>query len=575
MEIFIKNLFEKYRFNSILFVNFYRIFFTMFAILCVSCIVIYSSLMRISKNEMLLYHETNAKNMIQTTESVMNEMKNLTLNIAIDTDVRNYIMSERVEEFLPGYQSKLYTKLASYKSMTQYVYSVYLYNEAIDRIISHQTENMANAFADNSWLEFYKEHAHDTMYVAPNKVMGNYPYVLTYISSVAGKGCVAVSVDIYEIAKKANRVFNGKYNLYMVDENNIILYANDENKFMTELDTSLYTQIEESRDGIFHMKEDTYYGYCVEEGDKKNIITVQINEYTDKVRITRWMLIFAMVLTFLIGMFIAGRLALNSFEPISKLTHFVDEPNANDLADVFKNNEAKYIAMKILSYIDSNSELKRELNARLNEHNQLSMMAMQMQINPHFLNNSLNVIGLKLAKELGAENNTTVMVTSLARLIQYILNFDTIFVDFKQEFSFLKNYIEFLDYRYQDLHVTWDIEAEVYRYKIIRVCLQPFVENAVYHGLAALDGEKHLRISAKVREDKIIIAIEDNGIGMDAEKHSSVLQQMKSEELLSRHIGIKNVYRRLKIVYGEQADIKIDSVINQYTSVTIIIPTEL
>ncbi|MDY3929720.1 MAG: histidine kinase [Clostridia bacterium] len=543
----------------------------MFIILCISCVAISMTMMNISKNEMLMYNESNAKNMIETTEGIIDEIKQITLNIAVDTDVRNYIMSESPAEMLPGYQSRIYSKLYAYKSMTKYVYSIYLYNEKNDTVISHKSEGKLSSFPDNDWIDIYRKNPNDTMCIAPWKVMGNYPYLITYISSIAGKGCVVVTADIYMIAKNSSSAYDGKYKLYITDKDNSIIYSNDESKFMTVFDDELYALIKENE--IFKYNGDSYYCYFYETKDKRYIVTAVINDYIKHTHRTKNLLIAGIILIFIFGILISGMLAFNSFEPISKIIKVIDKPHENDFIEEMKNNEVKYITTQIINYIDSNEMLKEELNNRLAEHNQLSMMAMQMQINPHFLNNTLNIIGLKLAKEIGAENDLTVMVTMITRLIQYILNVDTIQVDFKQELDFLKNYIALLNYRYKDLNVIWNIDEKVYRCKIVRVCLQPIVENAVYHGLASKDGEKILKISAKVEEENVVISIEDNGVGISEDKIEEINKNLDDDTISSKHIGIKNVYKRLRIVYNEKADLKIESKKGEYTRICIIIPT--
>ena len=572
MKVFMNKFLGKYRFNSILFVNFLKIFFVMFIILCISCIIIYSSMMRILRNEMLLYNKINAKNMIETTENVLNEIKNLTLNIAIDTDVRNYIMSESSETILPGYQTKLISKMSVYKNMTKYVDSVFLYNESNNTVLSHNSEWKIEDEKEHKWLEIYRKNPRDTMAIVPNKMLDKYPYLLTYMSAIEGKGCVAVSVNIYNIAKNANSAYSGKYKIYIADENDLVLYSNEESEFMTTLDESVFGDAFFDGEDIFKQGDDTYYGYCVEEYDRKYVVTALINDYSRQAGSTKIMLIFAMALIFVFGIFISAILALNAFEPISKLIHFVDAPNENMLLDELKNNEVKYIVTKILAFIDSSEELRQKLDERLGEHNKLSMIAMQMQINPHFLNNSLNMIGLKLADRLGSEDTSTMMVTSLTRLIQYVLDSDTVFVDFRQELSFLRTYIDFLNYRYKNLRLIWNIDAEAYNCKIMRVCLQPIVENAVYHGLSAVDHERILKISAGVTDGKLIMCVEDNGTGMDEKTLNEVIEQMHSTEVTSKCIGIKNVYRRLKVVYGDLADIKIETEVESFTKVTVIMP---
>ncbi len=574
MKVFINNLFSKYKFNSILFRNFLIIFLVMFLILCISCVVMYMSLMRVSKNEMLLHNEINAKNMIETTGNVIDEMTNLTLNIASDEEVKSYIIAENTNSLLRDYQQTLYTKLSAYKTMTKYVHSIYAYNERMNKAISDYTEDYAESYPGHEWISVYRNNPDSKLYVEPQKMYGKYPYVLTYMSAIPGRGCVAVVVDIYDIAKNANSAYKGKYTLYLVDENDVIIYSNDEKNFMTKLDSRIIEGIN-NNNGVFEIGEDSYYGYYVEQNNQKYVVTSLINDYAKRTAETKLMLVVAMTVIFVLGIFISVILALKFFEPVSKIIRVIDEPGADVFIEGLKNNEVKYIATKILDHIDNNIELKTELDKRLVEHNHLTMMAMQMQINPHFLNNSLNVIALKLATKLGAYDESTVMLTSLTRLIEYILNVDSIQVDFKQELDFLKSYIGFLSYRYKDLNVIWDIDASVFEYKILRVCLQPVVENAVYHGLSALDGEKILKISAKTEEDEVIITIEDNGGGIEPEKLEELMENIRSGEISSKHIGLKNVYRRLKIVYEDKADMKIESEYGKYTKVTIIIPTKI
>ena len=145
----------------------------------------------------------------------------------------------------------------------------------------------------------------------------------------------------------------------------------------------------------------------------------------------------------------------------------------------------------------------------------------------------------------------------------------------KQELDFLKNYVEMLNYRYMDLNVIWNINEDVYKYTIIKVCLQPIVENAIFHGLALKDGEKILKIGAETVDKNVIVTIEDNGIGISEEKLKEIKDNMENDSINSKHIGMKNVYKRLRIVYNERADLKIESREGEYTLISIIVPTEL
>ena len=131
-----------------------------------------------------------------------------------------------------------------------------------------------------------------------------------------------------------------------------------------------------------------------------------------------------------------------------------------------------------------------------------------------------------------------------------------------------------MDVRMQD-HVQYyyDIDPESLKARVPRISIQPLVENALNHGLRNKRGEKQVRIGAKVKEELLEICVADNGVGMDAEKMNKSLKQSNLDYVeRGNSIGIHNINARLKILYGEEYGLHIESTIGEGTRVWMVIP---
>lgn len=204
----------------------------------------------------------------------------------------------------------------------------------------------------------------------------------------------------------------------------------------------------------------------------------------------------------------------------------------------------------------------------------LEFKVLQNQINPHFLYNTLNSI-----KWMAVIQNTTgipEMTTSLARLLKNIAKGTDQLISIEEELSLLSEYITIQKYKYGGaLDIDFDVENEnLYKNKLIKFTLQPLVENAIFHGIEpkGIHGKIKIKIFEE-KEDKIIIKIVDNGIGIDEDKIKDILEGINQKENKSfNNIGIKNVNERIKLTFGEEYGITIESEINEFTIMKIILP---
>lgn len=212
---------------------------------------------------------------------------------------------------------------------------------------------------------------------------------------------------------------------------------------------------------------------------------------------------------------------------------------------------------------------------------QAEMSMLQQQINPHFLYNTLESINMEAQRNNGEAVNK--MIGSLAKLFRYsIRSGPEQGVRLETEIEYTLYYITVQENRFKDrFAVKWDIDPATLAFKVLKLMLQPIVENAINHGLSEFTSGGELRIASRLEADMLIITIADNGTGMRASELDSLRSKLRlvpedarreRDELDQRGIGLVNVYRRLKIYYGELADLLVHSKFMRGTTVTMMIP---
>lgn len=208
--------------------------------------------------------------------------------------------------------------------------------------------------------------------------------------------------------------------------------------------------------------------------------------------------------------------------------------------------------------------------------------ALQSQINPHFLFNTLETINWMAQLNHAPEISET--VTALASLMEASMARTGKYITLGEEFRYIDNYILILKKRFGDrLELIKEIDERVLGVKVPRLLIQPLVENAANHGVANMRSKGIVRLTAVKSGDFVNITVEDNGVGIDPDELEMINERLamndddyfKEEENNRRHgIGLENVNRRIKLFYGQQYGLKIESKEGCYTRVYVDIPLE-
>ena len=202
--------------------------------------------------------------------------------------------------------------------------------------------------------------------------------------------------------------------------------------------------------------------------------------------------------------------------------------------------------------------------------------ALKMQINPHYLYNSLEIIQMNaIAND---DESTADLVLLLADQMRYSLGRIGEIAQLSREFEILRSYFAFIDIRY-DNRIKWEIseDEDLKESQVLSLIIQPIVENAVIHGLKPKGGG-HLHISTERRGNDMAITIMDNGVGIDEEKVTSMMEQLERDDNWNQQwtdtdsIGLKNVHDRLRYKYGKPYGVTVSSQLQIGTSVTLLLP---
>nr|WP_275942579.1 sensor histidine kinase [Paenibacillus alba] len=211
--------------------------------------------------------------------------------------------------------------------------------------------------------------------------------------------------------------------------------------------------------------------------------------------------------------------------------------------------------------------IERQEQERLK--NRAEIDALQSQINPHFLVNTLNAI--KIMAMLSKATNLVEMTDSLIKLLSSTFHRGGSYIQLFDELQSLEKYIHIMKVRYGDrFKVEYDLDESVMHTYILKLLLQPILENAIIHGFYGKEAMGIVKITCKTQRDQLIITITDNGKGMERRTMEALLQEKKVESLSG--IGIANVNDRIRLNYGEPYGLEIESELGVGTEVIVVLP---
>ena len=213
---------------------------------------------------------------------------------------------------------------------------------------------------------------------------------------------------------------------------------------------------------------------------------------------------------------------------------------------------------------------ERRLKDEVITRQQAEIMALQRQIDPHYLFNTLESIRMKLL--IKDDREDAEIVKLFAESFRRYVDARDEFVPLLEEVEFIRKYIMIQNYRLDNkITVVCDAEERLLQYKITKLLLQPLVENAVLHGMEEKTDGGRILLTIRKEEPYLVICVEDDGSGMDRMKLECLRATVYSDQP-ERSVGMQNVYQRVRLVYGEDASVEIESTEGIGTKVQLLLP---
>ena len=417
-----------------------------------------------------------------------------------------------------------------------------------------------------------------------NLVDDRYPWVISLVRDMpsprSGRSIGLIQVDLnYDIiAGLCRDIQLGKSGyVFILNRNGEIVYHPRQQLIYGNLKTERITELLALNGGYLNAVVDGRPILYTTASSVQTGWTVVAVSYLDELfaasRMAEYYFLMLSLLSFVTAIGAASVLARSISRPIESLRRSmqaVESGNFDIDITVNASNEIWQLAQdcdiavkKVRDLIQQNrqeQELKRRLELR----------ALQAQINPHFLYNTLDSIIWMI--ELGENDHAIEMTSSLARFFRLGISRGGETISLKTEIEYVQTYLAIQKQRYKDkLSYELLFPPELSDRQILKLLIQPLVENAIYHGIKSKEGPGTIRISGAQEDDTVVIRISDNGVGMTAEQLQA-LTDGRIEPSRTTGVGVRNVQDRIRLYFGPDYGVKFESRKGEGTTAVITIP---
>ena len=293
----------------------------------------------------------------------------------------------------------------------------------------------------------------------------------------------------------------------------------------------------------------------------------------DGIKFRFFVLFVADLFLFLLAMinaFISDKIS----NPIKRLDGSVREIESGNLdVEIVPSGsyEVEHLGKSIKNMLGRIKVLMSDLVEEHNAKRKSEFDTLQSQINPHFLYNTLDIIVWMIENE--NSDKAVNIVTALAKFFRISLSKGKNIITVKDEVEHVRNYLMIQNMRFKNrFEYSIDVDEKVLSYSSLKLMLQPLVENAIYHGMEFMDGDGEIDVKVFKEDDSLYFTITDNGLGMSEDMVETLLSKDFVSSKKGSGIGVKNVNERIKLYFGSEYGLKVESEPDEGTKITIHLP---
>ena len=580
----IKNIWfniRHFKFNSI----FLRTFLFITALTVIPFIVLsimfYSNTLKNIREEITLENSYIFDNSVNIIDRTLMEVDTLSSSLASNESTQLYTINNVSTDSF-----KTISRLAkTLPIIYRYIDSIYIYSEQTDTVIMDNNSIPLSDLSDTDWINAYRAVTSPKGTIIPRSKNNVYPQLITIIKPIyvadEKKGAIIMNINAQSIYNsmlyqqyKDGRLF------FLVNADNKIIISSELSYFNTYPDDiGLNTLTTESnpKNSVYEINDKNYVVLSGDStiSDYKYISAYPLELYEHKLSTMKLQIIGILLLLMIIIFILAYVASVRSYSPLNEIISFLDnsQPPADSIEEEDK-NELMYIINCIQTHINDKTKMAEILEERMKLLRKSQYDMLQTQINPHFLYNTLETINWMAYNMSNSENPVSKSLINLASFFRNTLT-SGYFVSIENEIKYTKEYVNILALRYGDLFdIEWDIDESILSYTIIKICLQPIIENAVYHGIKQKNDKGLIKIKGLCDDNNIILIVSDDGVGIEKDALDELNKTLSETSFTNEksHIGLSNVNQRIKIIFGASYGIHVESTVGVGTDVYVTIP---
>ena len=523
---------------------------------------------------------TQSRAFYQTTsllESVFKDAENHHILLSQSSDIINYCALEEENNTDERFQLLLATQkqLKNVNISSQYINNVHLYKLSGNYVLSTLNGNYIDKFYVRKWYDIYKKEGISDFICYENSE--NYTECILVVKGIQKDGHL-YGIVVYEISAS---VFRDIFENNGFSDNTQILYDKMGKIFFSTDSDLIEKNIAYVNEDITEFSSFSKHGKEIFFKGSLNYsysFVSKVNIY-NSIKLTGLVIIIIVIMLFvlLISFVLSFYLSLQFYQSIIEITSTLrNEEEANGEISQNEFDELYYINSHIVSRLTKTDKIEKNLTEQIIALKKAQFVALQTQLNPHFIYNTLNLINVMIMNLSKKECDASRAVVILSQLLREMLDTKKYLVTLKDEVEYTQKYIELqqLKHNYK-INVMWRLDEDLYSHKVLKFMLQPIVENAFEHGFDRnVSDSYNIEISAEKKNNLIKVSVSNNGKRISEDNLKTIQESLRSDMIFEQKgIGLMNVNHRIRLIYGDEYGCSIESDENS-TTVHITLPTD-
>ena len=537
-----------------------------------------------------LYTQTIIQQMNQNIDSYIDYMENTSYLVSSNEDVQKYLFGDTAD---PEARDRILSQFETILDSRSDILNLGIIAEN-GRMLINNGPRLTNQDLDIHSQEWYTNalEGRESVYLTSSHVQhiisGERPWVITLSRGIRNKemgtgqekeGVFFIDLNYSAISELCDQSMVGNQGYaFIVDADGNIVYHPQQQQLYNELQTENIDLVMNAGSDIVTWGDGINKKmYSISRSEKTGwtvVDCVRVEELLRRSNEAQSIYVLVAIGLMAVALFFSRFVAKSITLPIQRLCDSMERVQEGDfsVSDIVVDSENEIGSLtKSFNVMTQRIHELMAQNIREQEAKRKSeLKALQSQINPHFLYNTLDSI-IWMAE--GKKNEEVVLMTaSLARLLRQSISNEDELVSIGQEIEYARGYLTIQKMRYKDKLEFWiEVEPSILNIRLIKLVLQPVIENAIYHGLKYKESRGLLLVKGFMKNGNAVLQVIDDGVGMDQETLDHIYERHKVD-YHSNGVGIYNVQKRLQLYYGNEYGIVYESKPGEGTTATITIP---